>query len=410
MIILPYIRKYFKANSIYHFLVFIELLYIIPFYILYEKSGIKFFINKDIKDINLVETIKVIGRTTIESIEFREQINFISIIMLFILLGVAYFIIVDIYHHKSVMRMLMRWNRENVEDNIQKIFNEIIIEMNINIPIKIMENDLLKSPIVTGILNKKIFLPSETKDLDDKVIKNYIYHELIHIKQNDNLIALIIRFIEIVMWYNPVNHLICKKIKLYCEMACDEKVLLNKDNVFKNEYIKTIVMTMNWKNKYKTFLINNFSVSKRSVCLRVQSMLNTKNKKNFLLFFPITILVFIIFSFTLYSKLTLYDSEIYYKCKNIIYMQDIESDNYYNDVVLEIFKEISNNIYSKYEIYGIKYDVEAQRLYYNNYLIRNFEDSRKCSKTVLYYLEGDVDIYILRDNNGKITGIKETYL
>lgn len=69
--------------------------------------------------------------------------------------------------------------------------------------------------------------------MSDEKIYNYLSHEVTHLKYNDNALSLILRLIEIINWYNPVVHYLMKTEKTYCELACDERVLCDKEEDFR---------------------------------------------------------------------------------------------------------------------------------------------------------------------------------
>lgn len=93
--------------------------------------------------------------------------------------------------------------------------------------------DRIKSPFVFGIINPRIYVPSDLKDIQ---IKNVVAHEKAHIKRLDYLWKPLGYALFCVYWFNPLCWLayilFCRDI----EMACDEQVVKDWDIEQKKEY------------------------------------------------------------------------------------------------------------------------------------------------------------------------------
>ena len=93
--------------------------------------------------------------------------------------------------------------------------------------------DRIKSPFVFGIINPRIYIPSDLKDIQ---IKNVVAHEKAHIKRLDYLWKPLGYALFCVYWFNPLCWLayilFCRDI----EMACDERVVKDWDIEQKKEY------------------------------------------------------------------------------------------------------------------------------------------------------------------------------
>lgn len=63
--------------------------------------------------------------------------------------------------------------------------------------------------------------------------------------------------------------------------------------------------------------------------------------------------------------------------------------------------------YSIYEPYGMTYDGETNRFYYEGQIVRCFKDEIDAENTnAFFYADGTVDIAPIKDANGKLTGLK----
>lgn len=65
--------------------------------------------------------------------------------------------------------------------------------------------------------------------------------------------------------------------------------------------------------------------------------------------------------------------------------------------------------YSIYEPYGMTYDQEKDRFFYNGQMVRYFKDQVNAEYTNSFFFEdGVVDVEPIRDTNGTLTGLKQS--
>lgn len=65
--------------------------------------------------------------------------------------------------------------------------------------------------------------------------------------------------------------------------------------------------------------------------------------------------------------------------------------------------------YSIYEQYGMTYDEERDRFFYNGQMVRYFKDDVSAENTNSFFFEdGVVDVEPIKDTNGNLTGLKQS--
>ncbi len=130
--------------------------------------------------------------------------------------------------------------------------------------------DRIKSPFVFGIINPRIYIPSDLKDIQ---IKNVVAHEKAHIKRLDYLWKPLGYALFCVYWFNPLCWLayilFCRDI----EMACDELVVKNWTTNQKKEY-SLVLLSFHVPGKVITACPLAFG--EVSVKQRVKQILNLK--------------------------------------------------------------------------------------------------------------------------------------
>ncbi|WP_304943583.1 M56 family metallopeptidase, partial [Vallitalea guaymasensis] len=112
-----------------------------------------------------------------------------------------------------------------IVDKCKKILG---IKRNINIYM----GDNLTSPLITGLIRPRVYIPKQIINVNQEHFQHVVLHELAHYKRKD-LIYNIVSIIAIgIHWFNPIIWKITSIIKSDIELACDTYVLdkLGEDN------------------------------------------------------------------------------------------------------------------------------------------------------------------------------------
>lgn len=88
---------------------------------------------------------------------------------------------------------------------------------------RVMELPNMNTPIIFGLKNPYIILPSSLSISEDKLYY-VLYHEAMHYFHHDFLIKSIIRFFSIVYWWNPAFIILYKQANTLLEMHIDETI------------------------------------------------------------------------------------------------------------------------------------------------------------------------------------------
>lgn len=93
--------------------------------------------------------------------------------------------------------------------------------------------DTISTPFILGIVNPKIFLPS---DLDERTAASVLAHEQAHLRRGDHLWKPLGYVLLSIYWFNPLcwvaYFLFCRDV----EQACDEAVIERMDTQQKKDY------------------------------------------------------------------------------------------------------------------------------------------------------------------------------
>lgn len=128
--------------------------------------------------------------------------------------------------------------------------NEYISSFNLKRRVEVLINDKLETPVSYGFFKPKIILQTYILK-DDIMLKNVIYHEMMHIKKCDIFLNYLKYMLACFYWYNIFVLLALKYIDEDMEILCD-KLVINKmggSNLAKREYLETMYKLSSVENK-----------------------------------------------------------------------------------------------------------------------------------------------------------------
>lgn len=118
---------------------------------------------------------------------------------------------------------------------IHKVYQSCLLEMKIKKSIPIYSTVFLETPILTGIMKPRLYLPIHLiSDLNEDEIRYILLHELNHYIYKDTFINLLMNIYRVVYWLNYCVWYAFHKMRVEREIACDASVLKNLDE---QEYI-----------------------------------------------------------------------------------------------------------------------------------------------------------------------------
>lgn len=138
--------------------------------------------------------------------------------------GVGCSIIRYLYQFQG-MRGWLKSNMLPAEENIVRQMKEIRAGLHIHQKVCIYRSYAVTSPMVTGVLRKKIILP--TAEYEDKELKAILYHEMMHIRQHIVEWKYIAVWIQMIYWFNPCAYALLRRLDEWGETACDLAVRYN---------------------------------------------------------------------------------------------------------------------------------------------------------------------------------------
>ena len=161
---------------------------------------------------------------------FREisfnQIEILSLgLFLFWILGVSYLLVVFIRRYRSCHRIMS--NARHIEyPFVIDLFESWKVTFKLKRKIRIVTSGDYPNPLSKGILRPIIYIPQSLISQKNRgILDSIIAHEIVHIKNYDQIWLAIQNFCQIVFFFHPVVWNSFKRIQHHRECLCDTLVL-----------------------------------------------------------------------------------------------------------------------------------------------------------------------------------------
>ena len=141
------------------------------------------------------------------------------------IMGVIYTLVYIYVCNRRAVR-IVKGSKWICEKEPLKLLEECKKRLNIKKDLQLIQSHHIKSPALFGLLNPCIILPdSFHSTLSSRDLRYIFLHELVHYKNRDVLVNLIICLIEALHWFNPIIWYGFNRMRQDRELACDATVL-----------------------------------------------------------------------------------------------------------------------------------------------------------------------------------------
>ncbi|HDA3842180.1 TPA: beta-lactam sensor/signal transducer BlaR1 [Staphylococcus aureus] len=333
-----------------------------------------------------INTTKPVHEFTTDIHKFNwDSIDNICTVIWIVLVIILSFKFLNSLLYLKYLKKQSLYLNEKEKDKINKIlFNH---QYKRNIVIRKAES--IHSPITFWYGKYIILIPSlYFKSINDKKLKYIILHEYAHAKNRDTLHLIIFHIFSIVMSYNPLIHIVKRKIIHDNEVEADRFVL---NNINKNEFktyaesIMDSVLNIPFFNK--NILSHSFN-GKKSLLKRRLINIKEANLKKQSKLIPIFICIFTFLLMVIQSQFLMGQSITDYN-----YKKPLQNDHQ----ILDESKNFGSNSGS-FVMYSMKKD---------KYYIYNEKESRKRyspdSTYKIYLALFGLDRHIISDKNSRMS-------
>ena len=97
-------------------------------------------------------------------------------------------------------------------------------------PVQLLQSRNPSVLVTWGATRPKVILPDGAAQWPDDVANIVLRHELAHIRRRDWVAQMIAQWIRIIYWFSPMTWIVCRRLRLEAELACDDAVLIRNIN------------------------------------------------------------------------------------------------------------------------------------------------------------------------------------
>ena len=159
--------------------------------------------------------------------QFREQgIQMPSVYQMLAVVWLAVAALYGLYKLLGsyiVQRELKRWSMPVPDKSLEMNYQKLCRKMKVSHPPKLWMNAKVTTPLLTGLLRPRIYLPSDRYTW--KELELLLSHELSHYRHHDLWYKLILQMVCIVYWFNPLLHWMRREADQDLEFLCDERIM-----------------------------------------------------------------------------------------------------------------------------------------------------------------------------------------
>lgn len=159
--------------------------------------------------------------------QFREQgIQMLSVYQMLAVVWLAAAALYGLYKLLGsyiVQRELKRWSMPVPDKSLEMNYQKLCRKMKVSRPPKLWMNAKVTTPLLTGLLRPRIYLPSDRYTW--KELELLLSHELSHYRHHDLWYKLILQLVCIVYWFNPLLHWMRREADQDLEFLCDERIM-----------------------------------------------------------------------------------------------------------------------------------------------------------------------------------------
>ena len=140
----------------------------------------------------------------------------------------------------------------------------------------LLQSELVKVPMVFGILKPVIFLPlGLLTHLPAEQVETILLHELAHIRRRDYLVNLLQHIAEAIFFFNPAIRWISSLIRQEREASCDDIVVASCKQ--KTDYLNALINFHEYSFNHSSYVMG-ISGKRHYLLNRVKRIITNKNK------------------------------------------------------------------------------------------------------------------------------------
>jgi hypothetical protein len=152
---------------------------------------------------------------------------------------------------------------------------------------------LLEEPITPQSFLDYIFLEKQPFE-SGKIEPEILDHEFTHVRQFHSFDVLLIEFLKVIFWFNPLMYLYKHAIQLNHEFLADEAVVRSGSSI--SDYQELLIRVSSGNNSLKTTSSINYSLTRKRLIMMGKKISKIKVGAVWLFVLPLSVALIIVFS------------------------------------------------------------------------------------------------------------------
>lgn len=174
------------------------------------------------------------------------------------------------------IQRLKYYRNKEVDIFWKEQLQRLLLQLKINLPVRLLESTLVKVPMVLGIFKPVVLIPAGLlAHLPADEVEAILLHELAHIRRRDYLVNLLQSFAETVFFFNPALVWLSSMIRDERENCCDDIAISVTNN--KSKFINALIAFQEYHFADKGHALG-FPGRKGQLLNRVKRIIHEKNK------------------------------------------------------------------------------------------------------------------------------------
>ncbi|MBR5520864.1 MAG: hypothetical protein IKU54_02600 [Oscillospiraceae bacterium] len=188
-------------------------------------------------------------------------------------------VLLMIYHILQYFTVRITLNKNSAPDSMaQQHLDYLSEKLGIRKAMKVYRTSSTGTAMIVGLLSPAIFIPDI--DYSTDVLDMVLYHELMHHKRKDILYKFILLVACCIHWYNPLVWLMDRQAQKDIEIACDEDVIKNRSQEFKDAYSSSIISMIKMNSSKRLAFSTGFSNDKKTLATRFKNIYDNSIKRS----------------------------------------------------------------------------------------------------------------------------------
>jgi TonB family protein len=125
---------------------------------------------------------------------------------------------------RRLMRIAARAERVH-DPRWTRVVDEIAAAYGLRRAVLLLQTDAPDLLATYGLFRPRVLLPSHARNWTDERLRVVLCHELAHIRRHDWLVQISAEALRTLYWFNPLQWVVCTRLRRESEQACDDAVL-----------------------------------------------------------------------------------------------------------------------------------------------------------------------------------------